>query len=115
MATGSQSRAAQTLSVLAAEAVTEGLAIQPTGFLATSGGRTAGICRRTVPSGAYTIYDNLGTTKATTGQAITAGASLQVGANSKLIPQHSTNPVVARAIEAATAADQVIEVLIVPN
>jgi hypothetical protein len=57
----------------------------------------------------------VGVSKAVAGAAFSAGALLMTDSSSRLITRTSTNPVVAVAIEAATAANQIVTVALVPS
>lgn len=104
-----------TRSVLALESITAGTFIQATGFLATSGGNTYGVARQTTTSGNPVAVDALGSAPVLTGGPIALGASIQVGANSRAITRHGTNPIVGRALEAATQSGEIIEAFLIPN
>lgn len=56
----------------------------------------------------------VGVSKAVAGAAFSAGALLMTDSSSRLVTRTSTNPVVAVAIEAATAANQIVTVALVP-
>jgi hypothetical protein len=56
----------------------------------------------------------LGVSKAVAGAALSAGALLMTDSSGRVITRTSTNPVVGQAIEAATAANQIITIALVP-
>jgi len=71
--------------------------------------RTAGV------SGDKVAIDVLGTAIVLSGAAVTAGASLKSDAAGKAIDWATSGAKLAIALEAATAADQPIEVFLIPN
>lgn len=71
--------------------------------------RSAGVSGETVP------VDVLGTTVVESGAAITAGATLKSDASGRAIAWVTSGAKVAIALQAATAAGQFIEVLLLDN
>jgi hypothetical protein len=76
---------------------------------------TKGVARSDAASGAAYPVDVLGTAVVLSGAAVAVGDALQTDASARAITRTSTNPVVARALSAATGANQGIEVLLIPN
>lgn len=103
-----------TLAVLAAEAITEHTAVSYTGTTATAGGVAMGFATADAATGEMVAVDMLGTTIAISGAAIAQGAALQIGTGGKVITKTS-GTLVARAMQAASAADQAIEVIMLSN
>jgi len=64
--------------------------------------------------GDMVTVDVIGTVQIVAGGVIAVGAQIEVGANGKGITKAS-GVVVARALEAAAAADDIIEVLLIPS
>jgi hypothetical protein len=58
--------------------------------------------------------DVLGTALVKAGAAVAKGAALETDSSGRAVTR-SSGPLVARALAAATAADQLIEVLLIPN
>jgi hypothetical protein len=81
----------------------------------SSGGDVYGILQNTPASGQAADVGLLGVSKAVAGAAISAGALLQSDANGRVITQTGSGAVVGRAIEAATAANQVITIELLPS
>jgi len=102
-----------TLSVVAAAALTEGLATGHDGGLATAAGVMMGLTATDAEIGDRVAIDMLGTGIATAGAAIADGVNLQVGTNGKLITQ-TTGIIVGRSLQAATADGDKLEVLLLP-
>jgi hypothetical protein len=65
-------------------------------------------------AGEYVTVDVQGTSIATSGAAVALGAALETDASGRLVTK-SAGVTVARALEAATAADQNFEVLLLSN
>jgi hypothetical protein len=80
----------------------------------SSGGAVYGILQNTPASGQAADVGIMGVTKAVAGASFSAGANLMCDTAGRLITQTSTNIIVATAIEAATAANQVVTVAVVP-
>ena len=108
------SKSVLTLGALAAAAITQGRALTAAGAVATAAGRSAGIAETDAAIGARVPYTALGTALATAGAAIAVDAKLEVGTAGKLVTQ-SAGVTVARALSAAAADGDQIEVLLIPN
>ena len=84
------------------------------GAHAAAAGTALGVSRTNGEDGDDVAVDVLGTTVVTSGAAIAKGAAIEVGADGKAVTQ-SAGVTVARALDAATASDQDIEVLLIQN
>jgi hypothetical protein len=103
------------LPVKAAGAIVANTFVTPGNVQAGAAAHTLGVARTDAASGDMLAVDVLGTALVLSGAAVSAGDALQTDASGNAITQTSTNPVVARALAAATAANQLIEVLLIPN
>lgn len=108
------SKSAHTIGVIAAAAITQGQAVTATGAVATAAGNAVGFAETDAASGARVPLTVLGTAIAVAGAAVSAGAALEVGATGRLVTR-SAGVTVARALTAAAAAGDQIEVLPIPN
>jgi hypothetical protein len=104
-----------TLSILASGAVTAHRFVTPLRDQAVADENTLGVATTDAADGAALAVDALGTTIVEAGATITAGATLKADANGKAIPWAVAGAKVAVALEAASAAGQFIEVLLIPN
>lgn len=110
----------QNLSVLALTAaltgtVTANRFVTPAGAQAGADANTLGVCRQSGVSGDKATIDVLGTAQVEAGAAISAGATVKSDASGRAITWATSGAKVGIALEAATAAGQIIEVLLVPN
>lgn len=80
----------------------------------SSGGAVYGILQNTPASGQAADVGIMGISKVVAGAAITAGANLMCDTAGRAVAQTSTNIIAAVALEAATAANQIITVAIIP-
>ena len=80
----------------------------------SSGGAVYGILQNTPASGQAADVGIMGISKVVAGAAITAGANLMCDTAGRAVAQTSTNIIAAVALEAATAAGQIITVAIIP-
>jgi len=103
-----------TLSIAAAAAFAEHLAVGQDGNLAGAGLKMFGIGTTAGEAGVQLAVDVQGTTEATAGAAIAKDADLQVGAGGKLITK-AAGVTVARAMSAAAADGDKIEILLLPQ
>lgn len=110
----SQNHAVFTLSVKATAAVLAFTFVGYTGATAPAAGNTAGVARTDGAIGDLVPVDILGTAMVKAGAAVAAGARLEVDASGRAVTL-AAGKAVAVALEAATAADQVIEVALIPN
>lgn len=81
----------------------------------SAGGIAYGILQNKPTQGQAADVGILGVSKAAAGAAFSAGAVLAADATGRLITATSTNHRIATAIEAATAAGQIITVALGPN
>lgn len=102
-----------TLSVVAAAAHPEFLAVTAAGALPSAGAKILGITTELAVSGQHVPVDVLGTTVATAGAAVALDADLEATAAGKLITA-TTGVVVGRALQAAGADGDTFEVLLTP-
>ena len=103
-----------TIAIAAAVAITAERFITATGAVATAGGNAAGVATTDAAIGDYVATDVLGTSVVTAGAAIAKGAAIEVGTGGKAITKTS-GVTVARALQAATADGDRIEVMLIPN
>ena len=104
-----------TLSIAATRAAPARTFIAPTGGPAGDGGNALGVAETdSTASGELVPVTVLGTAVVTAGAPIAAGEAIEVGSGGLAVP-HTTGVVVARALKAAAAAGEAIEVLLIPN
>lgn len=103
----------QALSITATATITGGSGITLAGAVPAAGA-SGYIAEISGVSGQQITANVLGTTVATSGAAFAANTLLEFNGSGKLIAK-TTGIAVARSILAATAADQLLEVLIIPN
>ncbi len=104
-----------TIGVFAAAAITQDSAVTAAGVTATAGGNAIGFANTgTTTVGERVPVTALGTAKAIAGAAIAVGAAVEVGATGRVITK-SAGIAVGRALTAAAAAGDQIEVLVIPN
>jgi len=89
--------------------------VTPAGAQAGADAYTLGVCRTAGVSGDKAPVDVLGTAVVEAGAAISAGASLKSDSSGRAITWASSGAKVGIALQAATAAGQFIEVLLIPN
>lgn len=102
------------LMVVATAAITNQRFVTAGGATATAAGRALGVSRSDAASGDRFTADVLGTATVTASGMIAVDGQVEVGASGKAAA-HSSGVVVARALEAASADGDVIEVLLIPN
>lgn len=110
-----QNIAILTLSVVATGALNAGRFVTPAGAQAGADANTLGVARADAAIGAVAAVDALGTAIVKSGAAFALGDTLKSDANGKAITWAAAGAKVAIARQAATAADQDIEVFLVPN
>ncbi len=103
-----------TLGVTAAASITQNQAVTAAGAVATAAGNAVGFANTGASAGQRMPVTVLGTALAVAGAAIAVGTAVEVGTAGKLVPQ-SDGVIVARALTAAAADGDVIEVLCIPN
>lgn len=104
-----------TIGLTASAAIAQYQPVQATGAPATAAGNAAGFARVGVASGDRVPVTVVGTTVAIAGAAITAGALVEVHTTVTQVVTKSAGVSIGRALTAASAAGDQIEVLILPN
>lgn len=110
----SQSHSNFALSVKATAALTANTFVTSAGAVATAAGNSFGVARSDAAIGALCPVDTLGTAQVIASAAIAKDASIEVASGGKAATK-SSGKTVAIALEAATAAGDVIEVYLIPN
>jgi len=110
----SQNRSILTLATTATDAITAGRFVIGAGTHAVAAGVARGVAVTDGAIGDLVPTDVLGTAVVTAGAAIAANALLEVGAAGKAVTK-AAGVTVAVALAAAGAADEPIEVLLIPN
>lgn len=103
-----------TLSVVAAAALSEHQAIGYDGNVATAAATMQGLAQTDAASGEQVAVDVQGTGIAIAGAAIAVGADLEVGAAGKLVTK-AAGVSVGRALQAAGADGDLIEIMLLPK
>lgn len=88
--------------------------VNPSGAQAGAGDHTLGSSEYAAETGDMVSVANLGTATVEAGAAIAAGAAVQSDASGRAITKDA-GATVARALEAASAAGDFIEVALIPN
>lgn len=101
-------------TITAAVVISENLAVDYVGNIATAAAAMMGIAVTDAAIGDDFAVDQIGTAVATAGAAIADGAELEVGANGKLVTK-AAGVVVARARQAAAADGDLLEVFMLPK
>jgi len=102
-----------TLSIAATADFNEYLAVSQAGTLAAAGAKMFGLATTNGEINVQLAVDVLGTSVAIAGAAIAKDADLEVGVNGKLVTQ-AAGITVARAVQAAAANGDQLEVLLLP-
>lgn len=110
-----QNYALLTLTVTAVGAIAAHRFVHALGDQAVANENALGVSRTAAADGEKFPVDVLGTALVQAGNTITKGDSLKSDADGKAITWASAGAKLAIALEAATAADQIIEVLLIPN
>lgn len=103
-----------TLAVIASAAIAAERFIGADGNYPTAGGAAFGVTNTSGANGDRVPVDVMGTSIATAGDVIDEDDLLQVGTDGKLVPQ-TTGVAVAKAMQAAGADGDRIEVLLLPS
>lgn len=103
------------LPLLLSGAVSACRFVTPLGAQAGAGVNTLGVTRSDGATGASVTVDVLGTAIVEAGAAVTAGDTLKTDATGRGITWVTSGAKVAVALQAASAAGDFIEVLLVPN
>ena len=110
-----QSTSLLALPVVATGAITAARFVTPAGAVAGADANTLGVARNAAAVGERFSVDALGTAVVEAGAAVSSGATVKSDASGRAIAWASSGAKVGLAIEAATAAGQMIEVLLIPN
>lgn len=110
----SQNISLLTLSVLAAAAITAERFTTATGTVPAAGANALGVAKSNAAIGETYPVEVVGTAVVTAGAAIAAGAAVEVGTAGKAITKAS-GATVGRALNAASADGDRIEVLLIAN
>lgn len=103
------------LTVLLSGTVAANRFVTVAGAQAGADANTLGVARSAGVSGDRITVDVLGTAVVEAGAAISAGATLETDASGRAVTWATSGPKVGIALEAAGAAGQFIEVLLVQN
>lgn len=110
-----QNTACLTKTVAATGTINANRFVTPAGAQAGADANTLGVARSAAVSGELLPVDMLGTAVIESGAAFSKGATLKSNASGQGITWVTSGAKVAVALEAATAANQLIEVLLIPN
>jgi len=102
-------------SVTAGAALAQYQPVQASGAAATAAGNAVGFANVAAASGDLVPVTVLGTALAVAGAAITAGSLVEVGSTVTQVVTKSAGVAIGRALNAASAAGDIVEVLIIPN
>lgn len=103
-----------TLGIAATATITQNQAITAGGAVATAAGNAIGFANTAATSGQRVPTTVVGTALAIAGAAIANGAAIEVGSAGKVVTK-SAGVTVGRALQAAAADGDVIEVLVITN
>lgn len=103
-----------TLSVVATAALTQNRAVTGTGAVPAAAGRCLGFADVNAAIGDRVSVNALGTTVAEAGAAVAVEALVELDALGRVVTK-AAGVAVGRALSAATAAGQQIEILLIPN
>jgi len=104
-----------TLAIAATAALTANRAATLAGAVPAAGAAaTGGVCTRDTAIGGIAPCDVLGTTTMEAGAAVAAGVQLDLDASGRAIT-HAAGVIIGRALQAAAAAGDLIEVLLLPT
>lgn len=103
------------LTVAAAGTIAENRFVTPAGAQAGADANTLGVCRQAAVVNDKVTVDVLGTAIVEAGAAVTLNATVKSDASGRAIDWITSGAKVGIALQAASAAGQMIEVLLVPN
>jgi hypothetical protein len=103
-----------TLSVVATAALIQNRAVTGTGAIPAAGARCLGFADVNAAIGERVSVNAMGTTVAEAGAAVAVDALVEVDAQGRVVTKNA-GVAVGRALAAATAAGQQIEILLIPN
>ncbi len=109
-----QSISILTLSIVASGAITKHRFVTPGNTQAGAGVNTLGVAREDATLNAGLAIDVVGTAIVEAGGAIAAGAAVETDATGRAVTK-TTGVTVGRALQAAAAAGDFIEVLLIQN
>lgn len=112
---GIQFLSACCLTIAATGTIAANRFVTPAGAQAGADVNTLGVCRTAAVSGDRIPVDVLGTATVEAGAAVTAGNTVKSDASGRAINWATSGAKIGIALEAATAAGQMIEVLLIPN
>lgn len=110
-----QAVAVLTLSAVAAGTIAANRFVTPAGAQAGAGVNTLGVCQQDAVVSDRISVAALGTAIVESGAAVTVNATVKTDATGRAIDWVTSGAKVGIALEAATAAGQFIEVLLIPN
>lgn len=104
------------LNVIAGGALAVARFVTPAGAYPAAGGAAHGVTRTSADAaGDLVPVDVLGTAIVESGGVVTNGGPVKVDNTGRVVDHDSTNVKVARALNGATGAGQMVEVLLIPN
>lgn len=109
-----QYRSLLNLSLVAAAAITANRCVTPTGGVPAAGANVLGVSLNAAASGERFSIVALGTATIEAGAPITAGAQVETLNDGRITPLDE-GVAIGRALQAAGAAGELIEVLLIPN
>lgn len=104
-----------TLTVAATGTIAAHRFVTPAGAQAGADANAIGVARSSAVSGDRLPVDSIGTATVEAGAAVSAGATLKSDSQGRAITWVTSGGRLGIALEAATAAGQFIEVLLLPN
>ena len=110
-----QSTSLLAVPIVATSAIAACRFVTPAGAQAGADANTLGVGRFAAALGEKDTVDVIETAVVEAGAAVAAGATLKSDASGRAITWASAGAKVALALDAATAAGQMIEVLLIPN
>lgn len=110
----SQARSLYTLALIAGGAIAAERFVAVAGTQAGAAANCWGVARSDAAIGEVVPVDAIGTAIVTAGAAVAANALIETDAQGRAITR-TAGPIVARALQAAGAAGDRIEVMLIPN
>lgn len=102
------------LPVTAGATITAGRAVTAAGAVASAAGNALGIAQTDAATGDLVPVNVIGTAVATAGAAIAVGAAVEVGSAGKVVTK-SAGVTIGRALTAAAADGDQVEILLIAN
>lgn len=112
---GAQNTALLALTVIAAGTIATNRFVTPAGAQAGADANTLGVARTAAVATDKIAVDVLGTAVVEAGAAVAAGATVKSDSSGRAITWATSGAKVGVALEAAGAAGNMIEVLLIPN